>query len=155
MSAGAAALAAVALALAACGGGDDSGERRSGAPPSETRKPPARPRRGRYRRAARRPARRLPLRRTQVPRALLARIRRGEAAGVIFFGANLGTPAQVRALTRTLRRTPRPAGLRAPLLLMVDQEGGSVQRLPGAPSRSAPYMAATSRPSVALAKQHV
>jgi beta-N-acetylhexosaminidase len=87
-----------------------------------------------------------------VPRALLARIRRGEAAGVIFLGANLGTPAQVRALTRALRRTPRPAGLRAPLLLMVDQEGGSVQRLPGAPSRSAPDMAATGRPSVALAE---
>jgi beta-N-acetylhexosaminidase len=86
------------------------------------------------------------------PPALLARIRRGEAAGVIFLGANLGTPAQVRALTRTLRRTPRPAGLRAPLLLMVDQEGGSVQRLPGAPSRSAPDMAATGRPSVALAE---
>ena len=27
------------------------------------------------------------------PRALLARIRRGEAAGVIFLGSNLGTPA--------------------------------------------------------------
>ena len=87
-----------------------------------------------------------------VPAALLARIRRGEAAGVIFLGANLGTPAQVRALTRTLRRVARPAGLRAPLLLMVDQEGGSVQRLPGAPSRSAPAMAATGRPSVALAE---
>jgi beta-N-acetylhexosaminidase len=35
---------------------------------------------------------------------------------------------------------------------MVDQEGGSVQRLPGAPSRSAPAMAATGRPSVALAE---
>ena len=58
----------------------------------------------------------------------------------------------MRALTRTLRRVPRPAGLRAPLLLMVDQEGGSVQRLPGAPSRSAPAMAATGRPSVARAE---
>jgi hypothetical protein len=47
------------------------------------------------------------------PRALLTRIRRGETAGVIFLGSNLGTPAQVRALTRTLRRVPRPAGLRA------------------------------------------
>jgi beta-N-acetylhexosaminidase len=86
------------------------------------------------------------------PRALLARIRRGEAAGVIFLGANLGTPAQVRALTRALRRVPRPAAVRAPLLLMVDQEGGSVQRLPGAPSRSAPAMAATGRSAVARAE---
>jgi beta-N-acetylhexosaminidase len=76
------------------------------------------------------------------PPALLARIRRGEAAGVIFLGPNLGTPAQVRALTATLRAVPRPAGVDAPLLLMVDQEGGSVQRLPGAPTRGAPTMAA-------------
>jgi beta-N-acetylhexosaminidase len=86
------------------------------------------------------------------PPALLARIRRGEAAGVIFLGANLGTPAQVRALTRRLRVPPRPPGLRAPLLLMVDQEGGSVQRLPGAPSRGAPAMAATGDPAVARAE---
>jgi beta-N-acetylhexosaminidase len=32
---------------------------------------------------------------------------------------------------------------------MVDQEGGSVQRLPGAPSRGAPAMAATGDPAVA------
>jgi beta-N-acetylhexosaminidase len=86
------------------------------------------------------------------PPALLRRIRRGEAAGVIFLGANLGTPAQVRALTRRLRAVPRPPGLRAPLLLIVDQEGGSVQRLPGGPSRSAPAMAATGDPAVARAE---
>ncbi len=86
------------------------------------------------------------------PRALLQRIRRGEAAGVIFLGANLGTPAQVRALTRRLRAVPRPPGLRVPLLLMVDQEGGSVERLPGGPSRSAPAMAATGDPGVARAE---
>ena len=88
------------------------------------------------------------------PRALLARIRRGEAAGVIFLGSNLGTPAQVRALTRRLQGVPRPPGLREPLLLMVDQEGGSVQRLPGGPSRSAPAMAATGDPAVARAEGH-
>jgi beta-N-acetylhexosaminidase len=86
------------------------------------------------------------------PPALLARIRRGEAAGVIFLGANLGTPSQVRALTRRLRAVPRPNGLQAPLLLMVDQEGGTVQRLPGGPSRSAPVMAATGDPAIALAE---
>jgi len=86
------------------------------------------------------------------PPALLARIRRGEAAGVIFLGANLGTPAQVRALTRRLRAVPRPKGLQAPLLLMVDQEGGTVQRLPGGPARSAPAMAATGDPAIARAE---
>ncbi len=44
------------------------------------------------------------------PPALVARIRRGEAAGVLFLGGNLGTPAQVRALTRSLQRVPRPPG---------------------------------------------
>jgi beta-N-acetylhexosaminidase len=152
----AAALVAVALALAACGAKDEPDGRGSG------------PRTGPDARAAGSPAARprprltdaqlagqhvvFPFAGRTVPAALLARIHRGEAAGVIFLGANLGTPAQVRALTRTLRRVPRPAGLRAPLLLMVDQEGGSVQRLPGAPSRSAPAMAATGRPSVALAE---
>jgi beta-N-acetylhexosaminidase len=86
------------------------------------------------------------------PPALLARIRRGEAAGVIFLGANIGTAAQVRALTRRLQAVPRPSGLRAPLLLMVDQEGGSVKRLRGAPSRSAPQIGTTGRPALARAE---
>jgi beta-N-acetylhexosaminidase len=152
----AAALAALALALAACGAKDEPGGRGAGTGTGPDAKAAGSP--------AARPRPRLtdaqlagqhvifPFAGHTPPRALLARIRRGEAAGVIFLGANLGTPAQVRALTRTLRRVPRPAGLRAPLLLMVDQEGGSVQRLPGAPSRSAPAMAATGRPSVALAE---
>ena len=156
MRACAAALAALALALAACGAKDEPGGRGTGTGTGPDAKATGSP--------AARPRPRLtdaqlagqhvifPFAGHTPPRALLARIRRGEAAGVIFLGANLGTPAQVRALTRTLRRVPRPAGLRAPLLLMVDQEGGSVQRLPGAPSRSAPAMAATGRPSVALAE---
>jgi beta-N-acetylhexosaminidase len=154
----AAALAALALALAACGAKDEPDGSGTG------------PRTGPGAKAAGSPAARprpltdaqlagqhvvFPFAGRTVPAALLARIRRGEAAGVIFLGANLGTPAQVRALTRALRRAPRtstPPTLRAPLLLMVDQEGGSVQRLPGAPSRSAPAMVATGRPSVALAE---
>jgi beta-N-acetylhexosaminidase len=151
-----AALAAVALALSACGAKDESARRRTATKADGSAKPAGSP--------AARPGPRLtdaqlagqhvvfPFAGRTPPRALLARIRRGEAAGVIFLGANLGTPAQVRALTRSLQGVPRPAGLRAPLLLMVDQEGGSVQRLPGAPSRSAPAMAATGRPSVALAE---
>ena len=82
-------------------------DRRRGA-----RRRPARPRRAR-RRADRRAS--SPASTSSSPSpgarrraALLARIRRGEAAGVIFLGANLGTPAQVRALTRALRRVPQP-----------------------------------------------
>jgi beta-N-acetylhexosaminidase len=152
----AAALAVVALSLGACGAKDEPTGRATAPKADGATKPTGSP--------ATRPGPRLtdaqlagqhvvfPFAGRTPPPALLARIRRGEAAGVIFLGANLGTPAQVRALTRRLQRVPRPAGMRAPLLLMVDQEGGSVQRLPGAPSRSAPAMAATGRPSVALAE---
>jgi beta-N-acetylhexosaminidase len=74
------------------------------------------------------------------PKRLLRKIRRGEAAGVIFFGANIQSKAQIRRVTRRLqraRRSSRPRALRrTPLLLMTDQEGGIVRRLPGAPVRS-------------------
>lgn len=86
----------------------------------------------------------------RVPRALAERLRRGEAAGVILLGRNVGTAAQMRALTRRVRRSV-PAGAPAPLI-MVDQEGGPVKRLPGAPSVGAPAMAATGHPSVARAE---
>jgi beta-N-acetylhexosaminidase len=155
----AAALAAAALAIAACGAKDEAGGQRSGRDADGGAQAAGSPA------AGPRPALTdaqlagqhvvFPFAGRTAPRALLARIRRGEAAGVIFLGANLGTPAQVRALTRALRRASRtssPPTLRAPLLLMVDQEGGSVQRLPGAPSRGAPDMAATGRPAVARAE---
>ena len=155
MRARAAALAAVALALVACGANGEPGgqatERGAGGRAQAAGSPAARPATLTDAQLAGQHVI-FPFAGRTAPRALIARIRRGEAAGVIFLGANLGTPAQVRALTRTLRRVPRPPALRAPLLLMVDQEGGSVQRLPGAPSRSAPDMAATGRTAVARAE---
>lgn len=87
---------------------------------------------------------------TAPPAALVARIRRGEAAGVILFARNVASVGQVRALTRRLQRIARPPGLRAPLLVMVDQEGGPVKRLPGAPQRSPRELAAAG--SAALAR---
>ena len=72
------------------------------------------------------------------PAALLRAIRRGQAAGVIFFAANVSSPAQLAAVSRQLQRADasRRNPLRAPLLLMTDQEGGAVRRLPGAPDLS-------------------
>jgi beta-N-acetylhexosaminidase len=84
------------------------------------------------------------------PPALLARLRRGEAAGVILLGRNVGTAAELRALTRRLRQAVPPGA--PPPLIMVDQEGGPVKRVPGAPVRSAPAMAATGDPAVARAE---
>ncbi len=79
------------------------------------------------------------------PRALEQRIARGEAAGVILFARNVRSTAQVRAVTRRLQRIRRPPGLRAPLIVMADQEGGPVRRIPGAPRRAAAEVTAASQ----------
>jgi beta-N-acetylhexosaminidase len=74
---------------------------------------------------------------TTPPRALMQRIARGEAAGVILFGRNVESVAQVRRLVARLERVPRAFAPSAPLLVMVDQEGGPVRRIPGPPRRRA------------------
>ena len=72
------------------------------------------------------------------PAALVSRIRRGELAGVVLFAENASTVAQARRLTRRLQAIHRPAALRgAPLLIMIDQEGGLVRRITDAPPRRA------------------
>ncbi len=73
------------------------------------------------------------------PARLLRLIRDGEVGGVIFFSGNYKTRSQFRSAVRQLEAanasTTNPA--RAyPLLLMTDQEGGEVRRLPGAPTLS-------------------
>jgi len=72
----------------------------------------------------------------QPPAALLALIRAGEAAGVIFFAPNVSSPAQLRGAIAQLQRANAASPVRAPLLMMTDQEGGLVRRLPGAPALS-------------------
>ncbi len=73
---------------------------------------------------------------TRVPSAVIDRIRRGEVGGVIVFSRNIGSRSGLRSELRRLQAIRRPAGLRSPLLVMIDQEGGLVKRLDGAPSRS-------------------
>jgi beta-N-acetylhexosaminidase len=77
---------------------------------------------------------------TRPPAALRRMIRGGRLAGVILFADNLPSRAGARRLIRRLQAIPRPPGLRDPLLVMVDQEGGLVKRLGGAPSASAAEM---------------
>lgn len=60
--------------------------------------------------------------------ALLGRVRRGEVGGVILFGSNIESPAQLRLLSSSLQQAARGAG-RPPLLVATDQEGGRVRRL--------------------------
>ena len=83
------------------------------------------------------------------PAGLLDLIRHGEAAGVIFFGGNIGSTAQIAGvISRFDQANVNPDNpLRAlPLLLMTDQEGGLVRRLPGAPLLSEKQIGASADP---------
>lgn len=71
------------------------------------------------------------------PPELRRRIRRGEVGGVILFRRNVKSRDQVADVIERLQAVPRPHDVDEPLLVMVDQEGGSVVRIPGAPRRSA------------------
>lgn len=70
------------------------------------------------------------------PATLLKRISAGEAAGVIFFGENIASEKQIAAVVEQLVKANSESPVRLPLLLMTDQEGGKVRRLPGAPAMS-------------------
>ncbi len=76
---------------------------------------------------------------TDVPGWLRQAIERGDVGGVILFAENVVSRDQVRALTKELQKIDRPVS--EPLLVMVDQEGGLVKRLPGPPDASAEEMA--------------
>jgi beta-N-acetylhexosaminidase len=86
------------------------------------------------------------------PPSLLRWIRRGEVGGVIFFGANITSQAQLAGVAAELERAnAAPENpLRAyPLLLMTDQEGGLVRRLPGAPVLSEQEIGVSAGPAAA------
>lgn len=77
---------------------------------------------------------------TSVSPQLRTAVRAGWVAGVVLFAENFASRAAGRRLIRQLQAIPRPPGLRAPLLVMVDQEGGQVVRLSGPPDASAQEM---------------
>jgi beta-N-acetylhexosaminidase len=85
------------------------------------------------------------------PASLLWLISHGEAAGVIFFGDNISSDAQITKVIQTLKQADasaqNPVG--APLLLMTDQEGGQVRRLPGAPLLSEKQIGESADPAAA------
>jgi len=70
------------------------------------------------------------------PGSLLAAIRAGEAGGVIFFGPNVSSAPQLRSVINELQGASRASPLHTRLLMLTDQEGGEVRRLPGAPALS-------------------
>lgn len=67
------------------------------------------------------------------PPSLLVAIRGGEAGGVIFFGPNIASLGQIRKVIAELQRASLASPVHTPLLMLIDQEGGEVRRLPGAP----------------------
>ncbi|MBK5233654.1 MAG: glycoside hydrolase family 3 protein [Thermoleophilia bacterium] len=78
---------------------------------------------------------------TSVPRVIKRGIRGGRLGGVVLFADNVPSRAAARSLTRQLQKIRRPSGLRKyPLPIMIDQEGGLVKRLSGAPTASAEAM---------------
>ncbi|MGH3415079.1 MAG: glycoside hydrolase family 3 N-terminal domain-containing protein [Actinocrinis sp.] len=85
------------------------------------------------------------------PASLLSAIGAGQVAGVIFFGENISSESQIAAVITKLRQAAASSPVKLPLLLMTDQEGGLVRRLPGAPALSAKQVGEASDP-VAAAK---
>ena len=81
------------------------------------------------------------------PDSLLQQIRAGEVGGVIFFGENITSVAQISTVVQQLRQARAHSGFSSPLLLMTDQEGGIVRRLKGqAPLLSEKQIGASADP---------
>ena len=82
------------------------------------------------------------------PASLISLIKHGEAAGVIFFGPNISSAAQIAGVIKKLKQANASLlnPVRAPLLLMTDQEGGQVRRLAGRPFLSEKQIGANRLP---------
>jgi beta-N-acetylhexosaminidase len=73
---------------------------------------------------------------TTPPRSVLRAARSGRIGGVILFANNMPTPTVARRAITKLQAWAKAGGM-PPLFVMIDQEGGIVQRLPTlAPTRS-------------------
>ncbi|WP_030897922.1 glycoside hydrolase family 3 N-terminal domain-containing protein [Streptomyces sp. NRRL F-5126] len=83
------------------------------------------------------------------PESLLTAISGGEVAGVIFFGENISSESQIASVIGQLNAANDHSPVKAPLLLMTDQEGGKVRRLPGAPALSEKQVGEASDPEAA------
>jgi beta-N-acetylhexosaminidase len=83
------------------------------------------------------------------PSGLLADLSVGRAAGVIFFGENISSASQIAGVVAQLRQAAAKSPVKLPPLLMTDQEGGLVRRLPGAPTLSAKQIGQSANPVAA------
>jgi beta-N-acetylhexosaminidase len=86
------------------------------------------------------------------PASLLSDISNGQVAGVIFFGENISSDAQIAGVVKQLRQAQAQSPIQVPLLFMTDQEGGEVRRLPGAPTLSEKQIGQSANPADAAAE---
>jgi beta-N-acetylhexosaminidase len=138
----------VTLASAGCGGGGDhrTGSRPAAPAPRASPAPPAR-------------AGAVPLRQlagapivfsfagTSLPAYARDILRDGRAAGVILFGDNVSSPAQLRTLTSAIQSAAHGRAL-----ICVDQEGGSIRIVPFAAPARAPSRQGTEALAYASAR---
>ena len=75
--------------------------------------------------------------------SILARVRAGQLGGVILFGDNTAAGLQATRHAIAELQAAARAGRNPPLLVMTDQEGGEVRRLPGPPDLAPADMAST------------
>jgi beta-N-acetylhexosaminidase len=87
------------------------------------------------------------------PPSLLQLIRHGEAAGVIFFGQNIASRPQIAKVIAELDQANASPDnpVHEPLLLMTDQEGGVVRRMPGPPLLSERQVGQSGAPAASAA----
>ena len=71
------------------------------------------------------------------PLSVLRAVRTGRIGGVILFTNNMPTPAVARRAINKLQAWAKAGGM-PPLFVMIDQEGGIVQRLPSIPPTRTP-----------------
>ena len=87
------------------------------------------------------------------PASLFTDITSGQVAGVIFFGENISSESQIAGVITQLRQAQAQSPIQVPLLLMTDQEGGLVRRLPGEPVLSEKQIGQSSDPVAAATAQ--
>jgi beta-N-acetylhexosaminidase len=81
------------------------------------------------------------------PASLLAVIRAGEVGGVILFSPNIADRAQIRSVIYGLQAAALASPVHRRLLILTDQEGGEIRRIPGAPALSEKQIGQSSDPS--------
>lgn len=145
---------ALALVVAGCGSSDapspDSGRRPAPTTATAETAPPAKP---------------LPVREAigqmivtryygpEPTPTVLAALREGRAGGVMLYADNVPSPAVIRRAVRQLVRATEQGGRPRPLVL-IDQEGGDVKRLPALPpDRDAAEIGAAPAPAAEARRQ--